>query len=116
MLRFINNETVLISGFYNYSKSDFMGRILKPLKQNKLNCKWLDLKNNNNIAYVNFLQTKDIILLPKLGKEDADGNAFQQIKKLYVDSGIAKNIAQVEMNDIVSHGGALNCISWTIKE
>jgi len=54
--------------------------------------------------------------LPKLGKEDADGNAFQQIKKLYVDSGIAKNIAQVEMNDIVSHGGALNCISWTIKE
>jgi len=118
MLRFINNETVLISGFYNYNKNGFMDSVLEPLKQNKLNWEWLDLKKEkeDNIAYINFLQTKDIILLPKLGKEDADKNAYQQIKKHYVDSGIAKNIAQVKINNIVRHGGALNCISWTIKK
>lgn len=117
MLRFINNETVLISGFYNSDEDDFTERILKPLKQNKIECEWLKCsdkeEDERNIAYINFLQTKDLIIVPKLNVRE-DNRAFEQIEKYYPDYAINKKIAQVDLTEIVKFGGALNCISWTI--
>jgi agmatine/peptidylarginine deiminase len=71
-------------------------------------------QNKNNWAYINFLQTKDLILLPKLGT-DEDEQALKQISDFYSDYADKNRIVQVEMNDIIALGGALNCISWTIK-
>ncbi|MBA7580751.1 hypothetical protein ES708_22645 [subsurface metagenome] len=41
MLRFIDNNTVLISGLYDTDVDDFKQQILRPLEQNGLNWKWL---------------------------------------------------------------------------
>ncbi len=70
-------------------------------------------KDVRNWAYLNFLQTKDLILLPKFGI-DEDNQAFEQIENFYPD--YRGKIAQVDMTGIVRYGGALNCITWTIKK
>jgi len=113
MVRFIDNETVLVNGIYEENTA-----LKYRLKSSGLNCKFLKYnvkkQNKNNWAYINFLQTRDLILLPKLGAEE-DDQAFRQISDLYPDYAGNNRIAQVEMNDIIALGGALNCISWTIK-
>jgi len=112
VLRFIDNETVLISHYY---KKDSV--MLYRLKSGGLKTEFIDFKvkkrDKRNWAYINFLQTKDLILLPKFGI-DEDKQAIEQIENFYHD--YKGRIAQVDMTDIVKFGGALNCITWTTKE
>ena len=111
MIRFIDNDNVLINHFYENDS------ILKyRLKQAGLNPVFLQFKRqtdkNKNWAYINFLQTKDLILLPKFDIEE-DNAALEQIEKYYPN--YKNKIAQINMTDFVKLGGALNCITWTIK-
>ncbi len=112
VLRFIDNETVLISHYY---KTDNV--MLYRLKAGGLNTEFIDFKvkkrDKRNWAYINFLQTMDLIMLPKFGI-DEDIQAFEQIENYYPD--YKGRIAQVDMTDIVKFGGALNCFTWTTKE
>jgi agmatine deiminase len=113
MVRFIDNETVVTQYYFKDYPS-----VLKPLKQAGLKVEYIDynVKNNDNKrdwAYLNFLQTKDLILLPRFGIEE-DGQAFEQIESFYPD--YKGKIAQIDMNETVKFGGTLNCISWTTKE
>lgn len=118
MLRFINDDTVLISGFYETVDLEFKEYLLKSLKRAKLNWEWLRCSNKEkerNIAYINFLQTRDLILIPKMNiLEDEVG--FEHVSKYYNDYADINRIAQVDMSEVVKLGGALNCISWTTKE
>lgn len=112
MIRFIDNARVLINHFYiNDSVIQYR------LKQVGLKSEPLDYKKKTNDklnwAYINFLQTKDLILLPKFDI-DEDREAFEQIESYYPD--YKGRIAQVEMTKIVEYEGALNCITWTTKE
>jgi len=113
VLRFIDNETVLISHHYISDRV-----LLYRLKQGGLKSEFLNFKvkkqDKRNWAYINFLQTKDLILLPKFSI-DEDDQAFEQISYFYPDYAKNNRIAQVCMTDIVRFGGALNCITWTIK-
>ena len=99
MLRFINDDTVLISGFYNEADENLKKLIIKSLKQNKLNWEWLKCtdneENDQNIAYINFLQTSDLILIPKLNIEE-DNKAFEQIEKYYPDYAKIKESTLLE--------------------
>ena len=118
MLRFINDNTVLISGFYEQADLDLKERMIKSLKKDKLNIEWLRCskkEHDDNIAYVNFLQTKDLILLPKLNKK-TDDKALEQISSFYPDYSNNSRIVQIDMTEIFKFGGALNCITWTTKE
>ncbi|WP_319479099.1 agmatine deiminase family protein [uncultured Draconibacterium sp.] len=118
MLRFINDDTVLISGFYDTADLELKEYLLKSLKKAKLNWEWLRCFNKEkerNITYINFLQTKDLILIPKLNILE-DEVAFEQVSKYYNDYAENNRIAEVDMSEIAKLGGALNCISWTIKQ
>lgn len=112
MIRFIDNNTVLINHYY---KTDTV--MAYRLKEAGLKTEYIEYKvkkkDKRNWAYLNFLQTKDIILLPKFGI-DEDKQAFEQIECFYPE--YKGKIAQVEMSEIVKFGGALNCITWTTKE
>jgi len=118
MLRFIDDDTVLISGLYDTDVDDFKAKILRPLEQNKINWEWLKCNNieeeENNSVYINFLQTKDLLLIPKLNIPE-DDRAVEQIKKYFPDYANKDKIAQVDMTKIIKFGGALNCITWTVK-
>jgi agmatine/peptidylarginine deiminase len=113
MVRFIDSKTVLLNSAYGLNSE-----VCKILKSNKLNCEFLDYKvvkkNSRNWCYLNFLQTKDIILIPKLNI-DEDNEALEQIKIYYPDYALNSRVIQVMAAQIVKRGGALNCISWTTK-
>jgi len=114
MVRFIDDETVLVNMHYKTEPV-----LLNRLKSSGLKCEFLNYKvqkqDKNNWAYLNFLQTKDLILIPKL-KADEDELAFTQIASFYPDYAKNNRIVQVEINDVISKGGALNCITWTRKK
>ena len=121
MVRFIDNETVLLQGYYNTRKDlfkdDFLDYLLDSLKENHLNYEFLNIdypeKINAKFAYLNYLQTKDFILLPSLGIDKDDEAMEGEIKKYFPD--YTDKIQKIKMNSIIAKGGALNCISWTIK-
>jgi len=52
--------------------------------------------------------------LPSLGIDKDDAALEKEIKKYF--PGYNDRIRKIDMNSIISRGGALNCISWTIKE
>lgn len=118
MLRFIDDDTVLVSGFYENADEKLKKKIITSLKKANLNMEWLrcsaKMENEQNIAYVNFLQTNDIVLIPKIDAPE-DDIAFEQISKFYSQYAMSNRIKQVDISEIVKLGGALNCISWTIK-
>lgn len=111
MVRFIDDETVVTQYYFKDYET-----MLKPLKQVGLKIEYIDYnvkkKDKRDWAYLNFLQTKDLILLPKFGIEH-DDQAFEQIESFYPDYN--GKIYQIDMNQTVIFGGTLNCISWTTK-
>lgn len=118
MLRFINNEKVLISGFYETANDELKKWILNSLEKAKIDCEWLKVSEKeieDNIAYINFLQTKDLILIPSLNRPE-DDEAIKQISKHFPEYSSKNRIDRVDMREVFQFDGALNCISWTIKE
>lgn len=118
MLRFINNDKVLISGFYETADDNIKKWILGSLEKAKINWDWLRVSENeteDNIAYINFLQTKDLIIVPALNRPE-DEIAIKQISKHFHEYSSNNKIDKVDMREIVRFDGALNCITWTIKK
>ncbi len=77
----------------------------------------VDLKlgsyHNDSWAYVNMLQTRNIIIVPGLGL-DTDHEALEQIKSVHPEYD--GRIFMVNLQKIVKKwGGALNCLSWTVS-
>jgi len=122
MVRFIDSETVLLQGYYNTRKElfevGFIESLLGALKKNHLKYEFLNIDYpemiNAKFAYLNYLQTKDFMLLPSLGIEKDDEALEAEVKKYFPD--YKERIRKVGMNSIIAKGGALNCISWTKKE
>jgi len=122
MVRFINNETVLLQGYYKTRKElfedGFIKSLLGSLKENHLKYEFLNIDYpemiNAKFAYLNYLQTKDFILLPSLGIDKDDEDMVKEIEKYFPN--YKNRIRKVKMNSIVAKGGALNCISWTKME
>jgi len=112
----------LLQGYYNTRKDlfkdDFIDYLLGSLKENHLKYEFLNIdyteKINAKFAYLNYLQTKDFMLLPSLGIDKDDEALEVEIKKYFPD--YTDKIQKINMNSIIAKGGALNCISWTIKE
>lgn len=66
-------------------------------------------------AYINCLQTQDFIIIPGIGNAITDVEALKQYKELFPE--YKGHIYQVQMREFIEeHGGALNCLTWTIRE
>lgn len=118
MLRFINNDKVLISGFYETADDEFEKWILESLEKAKIDWDWLrasEKEIEDNIAYINSLQTNDLILVPSLNRPE-DEEALKQISKYFPEYSSKNRIDNVDMREVFQFDGALNCITWTIKE
>nr|WP_319512630.1 agmatine deiminase family protein [uncultured Draconibacterium sp.] len=116
MVRFIDDNTVLLQDYYQGYAPVFRNKLYGALEKAGLCYKELKFEgeniHKNSWAYVNFLQTKDIIMLPSFGIPE-DDIALKQIKTFFPDYADGK-ICKIDMTEIVDEGGALNCISWTI--
>lgn len=114
MVRFIDDKTVLVSYVYASDK-----KLISCLERHGLTCELMHFKSQRpdkrSWAYINFLQTKDLILQPKFNIPE-DYDAFNQLMKCYPNYSKRERIEQVDIQEIVRGGGALNCITWTTKE
>ncbi|GAA6529506.1 hypothetical protein LPYR103PRE_14790 [Segatella asaccharophila] len=89
-----------------------MARDMRTVLEKDFELVDLDCTEDGGWAYINMLQTRDIIIVPGLGIP-SDEKAFNQIKSLY--PSYAEHIYQVNIGKIVSKwNGALNCLSWTV--
>ncbi len=120
-VRFIDNDTVLINWYYKTDDKDFRKKLLQPITEKGLKYEWLDIgldiekADDYNWAYINFLQTEDLILVPKLGVKE-DDIAYTQICQFYKSYADRGRVFQVDSRQVVENEGALNCISWTIMK
>lgn len=114
--RYAGNGTILMT---NYSQFDpdmayRFKRSLLPhfnhVKELKYNVK---KPYKNNWAYINWLQTDNVLILPRFNVPE-DEQAFEQIAKLMPE--YHGRIEMVDSSDLVIHGGSLNCCTWTVFE
>ncbi len=78
----------------------------------------VDLKLSNyhkySWAYINMLQTREVIIVPSLGLS-IDNEVLEQVKQLH--TSYKGRIFQVNVEAVVRKwGGALNCLTWTVGE
>jgi agmatine deiminase len=113
LVRFYNDNTVLISNLSKEDKS-FQRNFSMALYNAGLDTITIPYIYSNKTAldatscYINFLQMRDIIIIPAFGLPE-DAIALEQFQDLY--PGIA--VKQIDCGDIAKEGGVLNCISWT---
>ena len=111
MVRWIDENSVLVNDFSNESKS-FNDRLVKSLKKYGLNIKFMKYgegffsKTRDWGAYLNFIKIKDILIVPIYGIVDGDV-AVEQIKKIYSDC----SVETINLSEIIELGGALHCIT-----
>ena len=111
MVRWIDENSVLVNDFSNESKS-FNDRLVRALKKHGLKIKFMRYsdgffsKTRDWGAYLNFIKIKDILIVPIYGEDD-DDVALQQINKIY--SGCT--IETINLCEIIELGGALHCIT-----
>jgi agmatine deiminase len=119
MIRFIDDERVLVDGYYQRSKPDFWKKFKAVLTKHKLTPEELSFnvraQSSKNWGYINFLQMKDLLLIPKFGV-DEDEQALEQFKAFFPEHAENGKIEQIDASEIIKGGGVLNCISWNIKQ
>ena len=115
MVRFINEDTVLIND-YSGESPEFQSAFRMSLHNAGLDyieipyCPDLKTKDSAKGLYLNYLEIGKVILLPVFGIEE-DEDAVGHFEDLFA----GYTIRTVESNEIAVHGGVLNCISWNIK-
>jgi len=110
ILRFIDENKVLVSDIYKHDKI-----ITDILNKHDLDPKFFEFNGNKSSTrrwiYINYLQTEDMILVPQVGI-DEDKNAIKKLKSTFKN----RIIKAVNIEEIARRGGGLNCITWTTKE
>lgn len=117
MLRFINDHSVVIQGYFAEYDNKFKDLLYSSLENAGIHWTpiYYEVEHSNedlNWAYLNFLQLEELILVPQFGIKE-DKIALEKIRTLYPQYDSDKIIG-VEMNEIVADGGALNCITWSV--
>lgn len=115
MVRFLNEDTVLIND-YSSESPEFQLAFRMSLHNAGLDyieipyCPDLNTKDSAKGLYLNYLEMDKVILLPVFGiKED------EATVKHFEDLFVGYTVRTVESNEIAVQGGVLNCISWNIK-
>ncbi len=116
IVRIIDEDTVLLTNYAQFD-SRMADRFKRCLKPHFKHVKELHFKvsklNKNSWAYINWLQTDKVLILPKFNIPE-DEQAFRQIEKLMPD--YKGRIEMVDSTDLICYEGCLNCASWTIQE
>lgn len=114
MVRPIDGNDILMNNYVDFDKY-LRKRLLAKLHDHGFHVEELhyDLPrpSKQSWAYLNFLQVKNRIFVPALGLPE-DPLALKQLQEFYP---ARKFIPVPGCQDLVRDGGALNCVSWTVK-
>ena len=112
--RDLGNGHLLMTNYaqYDAKMSKRFRRALEPYFKEIHELKFSPSKPHKySWAYINWIQTKQVLILPKFGIPE-DQEAFEQISALM--PGYEGRIEMVDANDLIVEKGAFNCCSWTI--
>lgn len=116
IVRFVDDETVIMTNYHQFDPK-MAARFRNILKANfrmvyELNFKVKKL-STNSWAYINWLQTDKVLILPSFGIPE-DEQAFCQIEHWMPE--YRGRIEMADATDLVRGGGCLNCATWTIDD
>jgi agmatine deiminase len=111
MLRFVCSDTVIINDFSKESLN-FKNKLKNALNAMPYNKIFLNvpLEHRLNWCYINYIHAGNNIIVPVINhpKEDVVLHQFEEIFKGF-------NIRTVNAKEILTKGGGLHCIIWSIK-
>lgn len=140
VVRYVSEGKVLLTNYGDYEDLNYpVSLYIDRLKGHGFDVNVLSYKNhfdykrnktyrllfNYSWCYINYLQLGNRILVPSLGYKPLDHEALQQIDKSFNANGHIADIRLIDvdmtsivedMSDVKNSGGALNCLTWTIKE
>lgn len=115
MLRFIDNDTLLVNDYQKESKwfREAFGRAIRKTGMNTIVLPYNPYENKSddeaNGTYINYLQMKKTVIVPVFNLKE-DEAAVRKIEDVFKGN----RIVTIEANEIAKDGGVLNCISWNI--
>jgi len=116
MVRFINNNTVLIND-YSKEKPEFPRAFRMALHNAGLEYIELPYTPYENKPtssaegiYLNYLQMEQAIFVPVFDRAE-DENVLKILEQVFQ----GQKIIPIKSNEIGIHGGGLNCITWNLK-
>lgn len=115
LLRYVGDGRVLLTNYDRFNNG-FVRRVVDVLQQHFVDVYKLEYdvpkQHKHNWAYINWLQTDKVLLIPSFGCPE-DEQAFEQIASLMpMYNGC---VEMVSASDLISHEGCLNCASWTVR-
>lgn len=117
ILRFLNNNTVLVSD-YSKDAPEYWDDLIYTLTKYKLKIIKVPCNTSKNKysydatgIYINYLQIGKHIILPSYDLTE-DKIVEDQFKLLFPKH----KVLCIKSNSIAKQGGVLNCISWTIEK
>lgn len=113
IVRYIGDGRVLMTNYRDFDPemADRMYGILSE-HFDVVRLKYEGAKHHEHSwAYINFLQTRDIVIVPTYG-EPEDNQALSQIEDAL--PGYKGKVFGVRFNEITRMGGGVNCVSWNI--
>lgn len=114
IVRYISDKKVLFTNYKDFDEKtadEMKNRLSEKFDVKELHYS-SSKKNPNSWAYINFLQTRQVIVVPGLNIEE-DAEAISQFENFLPN--YQNRIEQVDASSILKLGGAFNCISWNIK-
>jgi agmatine deiminase len=122
LVRFVDRNTLLGNDRekeYKYWKKK-MNRVLKEHGMEYIDIPFFEYRDRNHRdnaigIYVNYLEIKDLIILPIFETEgNKDAEVVEQFGKIF--SKRNRKIETISYNPVGLEGGLLNCTTWTIRE
>lgn len=116
IVRFIDEDTVLMTNYVQFDP-DMAARFRRILKAHFEKVYELSFRATKpykySWAYINWLQTDKVLILPKFNIPE-DEQALEQITKLMPH--YKGRIEMVDATDLIRYEGGLNCASWTLYD
>lgn len=115
MVRIVNENTVVMT---NYSQIDpqMAARFHKCLEPHFRYVRELHYEvpkpHKNSWAYINWLQTDKVLILPKFNAPE-DEQALRQVSAFVPE--YKGRIEMVDATDLIRYEGCLNCASWEVS-
>ncbi len=118
MVRYYNDNTVLINRYRANDKPAFQKRFKTALRKEGLHLIEVPYNPYRNAdydsavgMYINYLQVKDLVVVPTFGLLE-DELALRQFEDLFPFC----DVVGLESRVIAVQGGVLNCITWNIHQ
>lgn len=118
MVRFLNENTVLINDYSKEEDRGFVDKLYKILRAANLkpieiptsiyeNTTFVDASG----CYINYLQIGKLIFLPTFNREED-----KEVEKMFQKLFEGHTVVPVLSNELAKEGGVLNCCTWNIKK